>query len=164
MTLKGVTCCFGLNGLTETMVPEIKVRYNRGRKFLGKISGSSDVAAFLHKTYGRGQIQMQERFVVLYLNPNLEILGYYKHTVGTINEVLIDMRIVFATALASLSVGIIIAHNHPSGNPKPSEIDKKVTKQFVEAGKLLEIRIVDHLILTKDSYFSFADAGLLHQD
>ena len=150
----------GLGGIPKDFIPEIKVRYNRGKMFLGKVKNSDDVASFIRKTYGQGKIQLQEAFIILYINQQNEIIGYYKHSVGTINATLADVRIIFAVALASLSIGIILAHNHPSGNTKPSEGDIELTEKMSEAGKLLNIKVLDHVIITKNSYYSFADNGL----
>ncbi len=150
----------GLGNIPTGFIPEIKVRYNRGKKFLGKVTKSTDVADFVRKIFGRGQIQLQEVFIVLYLNHQNEIIGYYKHSVGTINSAIIDVRLVFATALASLATSMVLAHNHPSGSLKPSEADLKITDKIIDAGKLLDIKVLDHVILTKSSYYSFADEDM----
>ena len=80
---------------------------------------------------------------------------------GGINQSVVDLRILFKNALEHLATGIIIAHNHPSGNLKPSSEDLKITKQIAEAGKILNIQLLDHLIITQNSYLSFADENLL---
>jgi len=159
--LKNEMIYSGFGGIPKNFIPEVKIRYNRGKMFLGKISGSFDVAEFLRKTYELGKIQLQEAFVVLFLNQQNEIIGYYKHSVGSINSTIADVRIIFAAALSSLSTSMILAHNHPSGNTKPSEADKTLTIKMKEAGKLFDIAILDHIILTKYSYYSFADEGML---
>ena len=104
---------FGLGGLPANFIPEIKVNYNRGKLFLGKVSKSDHVAEFIRNVYQAGTIQLQEYFIVLYLNQQNEIIGYYKHSVGAINATIVDQRIVFAVALKSLATSIILAHNHP---------------------------------------------------
>jgi DNA repair protein RadC len=159
--LKNEMIYSGLGGIPKDFIPEVKIRYNRGKMFLGKISSSFDVAEFLRKTYERGKLQLQEAFVVLFLNQQNEIIGYYKHSVGSINATIADVRIIFAAALSSLSTSMILAHNHPSGNTKPSEADKTLTAKIKEAGKLFDITVLDHIILTKNSYYSFADEGLI---
>jgi DNA repair protein RadC len=73
----------------------------------------------------------------------------------------VDVRVVFQVALKSCATSIILGHNHPSGNLDPSDADKKITRQLSEAGKMLEIPVIDHLILTSDSFFSMADEGYL---
>jgi len=160
--LRKETIVFGLGLIPKEGVPEIKIRFNRSRKvFLGKITDSKDAADFLRKVYSRGSIELQESFIVLYLNRANEILGYYKHAIGGIAGVAVDRRLIYATALASASVGIILSHNHPTGSLKASPADIATTKQIKDAGDILDIRLLDHLIITKTSYFSFADNGMI---
>lgn len=102
-----------------------------------------------------------EEFWAIYLNQNNRIIGKGKLTSGGINQSVVDVRILFKTALEHLATGIIVAHNHPSGNLKASAEDLKITKQITEAGKLLNIQLLDHLILTQNAYLSFADENLL---
>ena len=102
-----------------------------------------------------------EEFWAIYLNQNNRILGKSKLSSGGINQSVVDVRILFKTALEHLATGIIIAHNHPSGNLKPSSEDLKITKQIADAGKILNIQLLDHLIIAQNSYLSFADENLL---
>ena len=73
----------------------------------------------------------------------------------------VDVRVIFQVAIKANTTSIMLAHNHPSGNLQPSEADKRITEQVKEAGKLLDIPLLDHIILTSESYFSLADEGLL---
>ena len=156
------TIVFGLGLIPKEGVPEIKVRYNRSRKvFLGKVTNSKDAADFIRRVYPRGSVELQEAFVVLYLNRRNEILGYYRHSVGGITGTVADPRIIFATAVTSASVGMIMAHNHPSGNLSPSQADIELTRKVKEGGKLLDVQLLDHVIITKTSHYSFADNGLM---
>jgi DNA repair protein RadC len=153
---------FGLGLIPKEGVPEIKIRYNRTRKsFLGKVTNSKDAADFIRKVYSRGMLQLQEGFVVLYLNRANKILGYYKHSIGGIAEAVADVRLIYATALASASSGIVVAHNHPSGNLAASQSDIELTRKIRDAGKVLDILLMDHLIITRESYFSFADNSMI---
>ena len=102
-----------------------------------------------------------EEFWAVFLNQNNRILGKSKLSSGGINQSVVDVRILFKTALEHFATGIAIAHNHPSGNLKPSQDDLKITKQIAEAGKILNIQLLDHLIISQNSYFSFADENLL---
>ncbi|MGZ5284712.1 MAG: RadC family protein [Kaistella sp.] len=102
-----------------------------------------------------------EEFWAVFLNQNNRILGKSKLSSGGINQSVVDVRILFKTALEHFATGIAIAHNHPSGNLKPSHDDLKITKQIAEAGKILNIQLLDHLIISQNSYFSFADENLL---
>lgn len=159
---QGESIVFGLGLIPKEGVPEIKIRYNRSKKtFLGKVTNSKDSYELLKKVFDRRTLQLQESFVVLYLNRANQILGYYKHSLGGIAGTVADPRIIFATALASASSGIILAHNHPSGNLTASQADIDLTRKIKEGGKLLEIQLLDHLIVTKLAYYSFADEGIL---
>lgn len=152
-----------LFGVKQTEVPEIKLRYNRSTRkpLLGKITSSREAADFIRSTYKRGEIEMQEHFVVLYLNRGNKIMGYYRHATGGIAGVVADIRIILAGALKSLCTSIVIAHNHPSGNLRPSDADIKLTKSLKSAAETMEITLLDHIIMTKDSYTSLADEGLM---
>lgn len=149
----------GLAGIPKDFIPELKVRYNKGKLFLGKVTQASEVANFIRKIYGAGEIELQEAFVILYLNTANEIIGYYKHTKGAISATIVDTRIVFSVALKCLATKIILSHNHPSGNIQPSDADIKLTDKLEQAGNLLEIQILDHVIVTRNNYYSFADHG-----
>ncbi len=102
-----------------------------------------------------------EEFWALFLNQNNKVIFQTQLTNGGISQSLVDIRILFKTALEHFSTAIIVAHNHPSGNLKPSQEDLKITKQISEAGKLMNISLLDHLIITQNAYFSFADESLL---
>ncbi len=102
-----------------------------------------------------------EEFWAIFLNQSNKIIHIAQLTQGGISQSIVDVRILFKTALEHFSTGIIIAHNHPSGNLKPSREDIDITQKVKEAGKLLMIQLLDHLIITQNSYFSFSDEGLL---
>ena len=142
----------------EINVPELAVSYTRsGKRQFGKITSSKDAADFIRKTFGEGQVELQEQFIVLYLNQANEIIGYYKHSKGAINATVADIRIVLATALKALAVSMVIAHNHPSGDPQPSAEDRLVTQRLREAGELVGVPLLDHLVVGADRFYSFAE-------
>ena len=152
----------GLKGqFKPNLVPEIKLRYNKGRRVLGNVKSSEEAAAFLRAQYRRGTLEAQEYFNVIYLNRKNSILGYYRHTKGGLTGTVADTRIIFAIALKSLSSGMILSHNHPGGHLEPSAADINITTRIKQIGDLHEIAVLDHIILTKSDYFSFADEGLL---
>jgi DNA repair protein RadC len=103
----------------------------------------------------------RERFVALCLNARNELVREVVVSVGSLNASIVHPREVFKPALASSSAAIVIAHNHPSGDPAPSREDREVTRALAEAGRLLDIPLHDHVIVGADAYFSFRDAGLL---
>ncbi|WP_294283905.1 DNA repair protein RadC [uncultured Chryseobacterium sp.] len=102
-----------------------------------------------------------EEFWAIFLNQSNKVLHFSQLTQGGINQSIVDVRILFKTALDHYATAIIIAHNHPSGNLKPSKEDIDITQRIKEAGKMLNIQLLDHLIVTQNSYFSFSDEGLL---
>jgi DNA repair protein RadC len=144
----------------KNLVPEVEVkilRKTRGKKFI--VSSPTDsVEAF--RTYIKDEkIETQEIFAIAYLKQNNEVIGVYSHTIGTMNSVSIDVRLVMSAALSLGASNMIICHNHPSGNLRPSEADRRLTSKLREACALYDINLLDHIILTKDNYYSFADSG-----
>ena len=99
--------------------------------------------------------------MVLCLNGGHQVIGWVKVSSGGFNSASVDPRLVFGIALQTASSAIILAHNHPSGNLKPSEQDKAVTGQLRAGGRFLGITVLDHVILSRDSAFSFQENGLL---
>jgi DNA repair protein RadC len=102
-----------------------------------------------------------EEFWVLFLNRNNLVIDKMMVSQGGLSGTVIDVRIILKTALEKLACSIVLCHNHPSGNLIPSEADKDITKKIKEAGKHMDIPVLDHLIIGNDSYFSFADEGLI---
>ncbi len=103
-----------------------------------------------------------EEFWILMLNRQLKCLKAEKISSGGVSGTYVDPKIIFKTALDHLATAIVLCHNHPSGAKKPSQEDEKITKKLVEAGKILDISVLDHIIYTDNGYFSFADEGLLN--
>ncbi|PQA92961.1 hypothetical protein B0A69_12375 [Chryseobacterium shigense] len=102
-----------------------------------------------------------EEFWAMFLNQSNKVIHISQLTQGGISQSVVDVRVLFKTALDHFSTGIIIAHNHPSGSLKPSKEDIAITQKIKEAGSTLSIQLLDHVIVAHDSYFSFSDEGLL---
>ncbi|HEX2921331.1 MAG TPA: DNA repair protein RadC [Bacteroidales bacterium] len=102
-----------------------------------------------------------EEFWILFLNRSNKAIGRMKLSQGGISGTVTDVRMIMKRAVEYLASGIIVCHNHPSGNTSPSESDSKITQKIKEAGNLLEIQLLDHLIIADKNYFSFADNGLI---
>jgi DNA repair protein RadC len=102
-----------------------------------------------------------EEFWILFLNRSNRIINRMKLSQGGISGTVTDVRIVMKNAIECLASGIIVCHNHPSGNLNPSESDSKITQKIKEAGNLMDIQLLDHLIISEKDYYSFADNGLL---
>ena len=103
----------------------------------------------------------KENFVVLYLNSRNELLNKETISIGTLNANLVHPREVFEPAITGFASSVVFVHNHPSGDPEPSEDDLKITKQLVEAGKILGIDVLDHIIIGQEKYTSFKDKELI---
>lgn len=110
--------------------------------------------------YNLQDLQTEESWV-LYLNRAHAVIYIGRISSGGINNTVIDVRLVYAKALELKASSLILAHNHPSGNLNPSEADKELTKKVKMAGEHLDIKLIDHLIITEKAYFSFCDAGML---
>lgn len=102
-----------------------------------------------------------EEFWILFLNRSNRVINRMKLSQGGISGTVTDVRIVMKKAIEYLASGIIVCHNHPSGNLNPSESDSKITQKIKEAGNLMDIQLLDHLIISDKDYYSFADNGLL---
>jgi len=116
------------------------------------------VVDYLQKKIGR---EKKEHFIALYLNARNWLVHEEVISVGILNANLIHPREVFEPAINHLAVSIIIAHNHPSNDPEPSKNDLEVTKRLIETGKIMEIKVLDHIILAKNKFFSFKEKGLI---
>jgi len=125
---------------------------------LKKITGSKAVYNVMQPLIGDLK---HEEFWVLYLNNSNVILSKQCLSKGGLTGTLVDTRLVFKPALSLLATGIILCHNHPSGTLKPSKSDKQLTQKIKNAGVTLDIKVLDHLIVTEKKYFSFADESLL---
>tara|TARA_R100000789_G_scaffold13145_1_gene16889 strand:+ start:323 stop:772 length:450 start_codon:yes stop_codon:yes gene_type:complete len=148
----------------KAQVNEISIKYQGSFKIsqAPKINSSVDAAELLFKTWNKNHIGIHECFKVILLNNANRVKGIFEVSTGGITGTLVDVRILFAVVLKSLTVSLILAHNHPSGTLKPSEADKRITEKIKKAGELLDIKTLDHIILTPDGdYFSFADKALL---
>jgi len=103
----------------------------------------------------------KEHFITLYINARHKLIHKELISVGTLTANLVHPREVFEPAMVRAAIEIIVAHNHPSGDPAPSSADLEITKRLVEAGKILGIKVLNHIIITKEHYFSFQDKGLI---
>jgi DNA repair protein RadC len=123
-----------------------------------KISSSKNVANLMQPILGDLE---HEEFWVLFLNNSNKVVAKNQVSKGGLTATIVDIRLVFKSALELASVGIIVCHNHPSGKLQPSTSDKQLTQKIKEAGTILDIKLLDHLIITEKGYFSFADENLL---
>lgn len=145
------------------MVSEVELVYKTRVKASERlqIKSSKEAHNLLRSTWDEGKIEYFEQFKILFLNHSLKVLGLYEMSSGGITGTIVDIRMIFSAALKANATNFMIAHNHPSGNTTPSEVDKAMTKKIKQAGELLDIKLLDHLIITSESYYSFIDDGAL---
>ena len=144
-------------------VSEVKLSYKSrvNLKDAPKITSSLTAHQVLRNNWSE-DIEFNEQFYILLLNKANKVLGQYLVSSGGLSGTVVDPKNVFIAALKTRAAAIILAHNHPSGNLKASEADKQVTNRLVKAGELLDIKVLDHIILSPcGDYFSFTDEGLL---
>jgi DNA repair protein RadC len=146
-----------------TRVAEVELVYKTKVKASErpKISSVKDCYKLLKELWNENTIEMQEEFKVLLLNRSNKVIGIYEASVGGITGTVADPRLILAAAIKSLAVSIILSHNHPSGNLKPSRADEELTQKIKIAASYHDIKVIDHIIITSEGYFSFADEGLL---
>lgn len=125
------------------------------------ISSSKSVYQLALQFWNPDTIEFFEQFKILLLNQSNRVLGMYEVSSGGIAGTSVDLRMIFAAALKANAVSLIMIHNHPSGQVKPSEADKQITRKIREAGRIMDITLVDHLIITPETYYSFVDEGTL---
>lgn len=149
------------NALLFNNVSEITISYKTKFKAQErpKIVLASTAARILRNHWSADNIEYIEEFKILLLNQANRVLGIRHVSTGGAAACPVDPKIVFQAALKANAAGIILCHNHPSGNLEPSSQDRDLTKQLINGGKLLAIRVIDHIILSSDSYYSFMDEG-----
>ena len=152
-------------GIGEAKAISIQASMELGRRRraeeaveLIKITSSKSIFELMQPVIGE---LSHEEFWIIYLNNSNKVLSKSQLSKGGITGTLVDVRLVFKAALEMGAVSIILSHNHPSGALQPSEADKQITRKLKLAGESLDIRILDHLIITENHYYSFADEGIL---
>jgi DNA repair protein RadC len=140
-------------------IAEIQIIYSPTikKQFRIKITNSTNAYESLINTWDKNIIELQEEFKILLLNNANEVLGINSLSKGGSKGTVVDIKLLFSIALKTCATAIIIAHNHPSGKLKPSEADIAITKKIRSAGELLDIKLLDHLIITNDGFYSMVD-------
>jgi len=148
---------------TEFQIAEVDLIYKSKVKASERpgIKTSKDAWTILQNNWDVNKIDFIEQFKVILLNRANKVLGILKASSGGVTGTLVDPKVVFVAALKANACGIIISHNHPSGNLKPSLKDQQITAKLKNGAELLDISLLDHLIITSEGYLSFADEGLL---
>jgi len=156
-----------INGLKDAKIAQLKAAIELGRRmmseekaFHGVVKSSADVVDFLMPLM---RDLKKELFKVLLLDKGNHVFEVIDIDAGTVDRVNPSVRDILMTALKYQSPSMIVAHNHPSGDIEPSEADKRLTKDLIKAALAMELRIFDHVIIGENSYFSFADEGLIEE-
>jgi DNA repair protein RadC len=127
-----------------------------------KVFSSKDVVKVFKSIYDINKIELQEMFYVMLLNNANKVLGVAHISTGSTTSCVVDVKSIFSIAIKANASAIVLCHNHPSGNLTPSDVDKQLTKRVKEAGKLLDIAVLDSVIISsEENYFSFADEGII---
>lgn len=142
-------------------VAEIKVSYSTNQVDKIKLTNCKEVFEFILSRWNLDIIEFQEECKIILVNRANFVLGIYELSKGGISGTIVDIRIILSIALKCNASGIILVHNHPSGNLKSSEADRKITSKLKDACDLLEISLIDHFIISRTDFFSFAQDGFL---
>lgn len=147
----------------QFQVAEIQLSYRSNVKasLRPKINRSSDACDILRQSWDESKIELVEQFKVILTNRANKVLGIFEVSTGGMTGTVADPKLIFVAALKCGAMGILLAHNHPSGNLTPSQADIDLTRKIKEGGKFLEIQLLDHLIITSEGYYSFSDEGLI---
>ena len=142
---------------SELKTPIIKVRVSRGKSYDPHkvIKDNKDAEKYFREYMNQNKIEGQEQFLVMYLARGLQVLGIYPHSIGGMTSSVVDSKVIVATGINLLAEAVITAHNHPSGNLKPSEADINMASKLKQAFFSQGIDLVDNLILTKNSSTSY---------
>jgi DNA repair protein RadC len=141
---------------------EIQISYLPTSTVKPQIKSSLDAYNVLKDFYPAARIGLQEMFIVAYLNRSSKVIGIYEVSKGGITGTVADVRLILATALKTAATGIILSHNHPSGNLAASAADINLTKKIKEAAGYFDIALTDHLIITHEqTYMSMIDEGII---
>lgn len=139
--------------------PEISLRKKNGDMKTAQIRSSKDMYDYFKELFDGDVLEVYESCFAIYLNQSKKTVGWIRISQGGITGTVIDLRLVFKGAIECLATSLILAHNHPSGNLTPSDADIKLTERIKAAGDIMEIKLIDHIILSPDGYYSFADEG-----
>ena len=146
---------------TDFRVAEVELSYKNRvpYKERKKVSTSEDAYNLLVNNHDDDSIDYTETFKVLYLNQAGQVLGCNTISKGGITATFVDVRNIMQGALLTNATAMVLGHNHPSGNTRPSKEDDRITNQIIKAGEILNIRVLDHIIFTREGFYSFNDEG-----
>ncbi len=152
-----------MNEQSWNQIAEVELIYKTKIKASERplVKTSKEAADLLKQIWNENKIDFVEQFKVLLLNRANKVLGVVELSSGGVTGTVADPKLIFVAALKANACSIIISHNHPSGNLKPSQQDEQLTQKIKQAGQLLDIKLNDHIIVSSEGYYSFADEGLI---
>ncbi len=152
-----------LNEQLSNQIAEVELIYKSKIKDSErvKVITSRDAADLLRKTWDENKIDFVGQCKLLLLNSSNRVLGIFEASSGGVTGTVVDPKIIFVAALKVNACNIIISHNHPSGNLQPSGADQEITRKIKLGGQFLDIKLFDHIIISSEGYYSFADEGLI---
>lgn len=140
---------------------EVSVKYNKTKIKPKKIRSAQDAVDVARYMFNENMLGCQEQIVLLCLDSACQVIAYRVISTGSISAAILEPKMVFTIALQCFATSIILLHNHPTGNTEPSREDIAITRQIAEAGKILEIKLLDHVIIADDEHTSLAERGLI---
>jgi len=141
-------------------VREIELCYGSKKIPNGKINNASSAVDFFRSIWAK-DIEIRERAYAVYINNKGEVLGWYEISSGGLTGTVMDARLIYSVALKCLAASVVVAHNHPSGDLQPSRADREMTLKLKEGATVLDIKLLDHVIINADSFYSFQESGLI---
>lgn len=144
-------------------LPELRIKVERkdGDGQVYQVKSSNDAASFFRTIFNADTLLWTEESAMICLNRANQVIGYFKVSSGGTASTIMDAKVIFTQALQAGAHSIILAHNHPSGDLRPSEVDIKLTKQLVKGAQLLDMSVLDHIILTESGHTSMADENYI---
>ncbi len=147
----------------RSIANELRVSYYRNEKLsvedFKTVNSSKLMEKVFRKIWNTEELDVRESFYAIFFNNKLDVVGYRKIADGGLDSIMIDIRLLMSSGLLCNALRFAVAHNHPSGTLRPSGADRALTRTIIEAGNILNIELIDHFILTTDSYYSFRDEG-----
>ena len=148
--------------VSRVVVRELEIQYERPSfDAMSKIAESKDCERLFRSVFNPNTLDLKESFWVALLNRANKVLGVSLVGVGSVSGCTVNLIEIFQLAITTNACGVVLCHNHPSGNVKPSQADLALTRKIKEGCKLFEIVMLDHIILTREAYFSFVDEGVM---
>jgi DNA repair protein RadC len=147
----------------KNLLPEFKISLKKKGSFeeMFPVNSPESAAAICRRCFEADIIDWREEFIVIALNKNNKVIGFYKISSGGVSGTVSDPKVIFQFALLCNASRLILSHNHPSGALEASRSDRDITDKLVSGGKMLDIEILDHIIITSEGYRSFSEEGWL---